>query len=136
MAAFNWIEFLDICPSCLTKQLIVSQTHVASDFDSDCKERFHDVTYRLGEKMKWWSRSHPSNRDWKNGNLKVKHQFSNLNETPAFQDSSKNEVTECCYANCSVCNVELYAIIGFRDCSPIQVLQVGFEDDWPESYSM
>jgi len=122
VGAFNWIQFEQVCPACECKRTIVAQTHVASSYDGKGEDRFHDATYRLGETMRWWESRHPQYRDWKTGNLK------NL------KDVAIREEYECCYANCAVCDVDLYAIIKFIDCMPKELLELGVEVDWPEPF--
>ncbi len=121
MGAFNWIQFEEICPKCKSQRIVVAQTHVASSYDGS-EDRFHDATYRLGEQMRWWEPAHSKYQNWKNGNLK------------GHEDLSISEEYECCYANCTVCNVDLYAVIKFVCCSPAEVLDFGIESDWPDAY--
>jgi hypothetical protein len=50
VAAFNYITAKRICPHCEKVTSIVSQTHMASDYDGDSSGRFMNRTYSLGEK--------------------------------------------------------------------------------------
>lgn len=122
MGAFNWIELEDVCPHCDEVSKIRVQTHMVSDYAGDEKGRFHDSTYKIGEKMRWWTNDDPSYKDWKDEN--------------AIDNLLNNEDTgiECCYADCLRCAAELYLIIRFVACVPTKVLKIGEERDWPESY--
>lgn len=121
MSAFNWIEFEKICPYCEGEQCIRAQVHMVSDYNGDDQGRFHDVTYNLGDKMRWWKKLHPDYEKWKNGNKK---------DTSNIEEDKK----ECCYAQCLNCNRELYAVIRFSECVPLEVIEFGSEENWPDSY--
>lgn len=122
MSAFNWILMENHCPACDARRNLVAQTHVASDYDGDESGRFHDSTYRLGERMRWWLPAHFRYASWRDGN---KIDKKNLAE---------NEELECCYTKCNECLSELYSIIRFVDVSPVEIMDIGFESDWPVSY--
>ena len=112
MSAFNWVEFETICPSCKSKSVIRAQTHTCADFDGDETGRFHDRTYKIGEKMAWWEVSDSRHANWTDsgGNLNL----------------HSGELCECCYSNCLNCGADLFA--------PDSIVKVGFEINWPEGY--
>lgn len=123
MSAFNWIEFRAKCPVCNHEdKTLKSQTHVASSYDGDDNERFHDHVYTIGQKMRWFSE--PDNRfaDWKQGN------YIKQNLLPDNKD------IECCYTTCTYCNAQLYAVVEFENCIPFRITQIGLEENWPKEF--
>ena len=122
MSAFNWIEFEELCPHCGETRRIRAQTHVASSYDGDESGRFQDDTYSLQDKMRWWRVGHADFEKWKDGNRKV------------IEGIDDREVFECCHASCMSCAGEIYAVIRFVDCAPVEVVEFGPEEDWPDSY--
>lgn len=119
MAAFNLIHFMFFCPSCNHDSLIIAQCHVASSFDKKNNDRFCMNEYQLGEKMRWWEKS---DTRWSN--------WINENETLKIEE---NIVKECCYAQCSNSH-DLYAIIVFKDLTPVDIIEIGFEKNWPNDF--
>src|SRR5689334_15476357 len=99
MAAFNWVLIKGLCPTCVKTSDIICQCHVASSYDGFGGERFHDHKYRLREKMRWWPEGHPNYPRWKDGGVTI--------------TANSHRVKECCYAECSKCQSELYAVIDF-----------------------
>jgi hypothetical protein len=120
MSAYNWIEIEDYCPSCKKKSLIKCQTHFCSEYDGDDSGRFHDRTYKLGDRMAWWPISDKRFSGWRE---------SNLGDNYGCDASS-----ECCCSECMSCGAELFVVIDFVECSPSKVLNMGLEIDWPEEY--
>lgn len=121
MAAYNWIVFKDLCPSCQSQVDLRCQTHVASDYDGDDCGRFHDAEYALGERMRWWPEPHKEYKKWR---------IANENDT-----SAKGEVdAECCYVSCPACGADLYAVIEFDGPCPQRIKAIGLESNWPANY--
>jgi hypothetical protein len=120
MAAFNWIEIEGACPCCGQQGIIRCQTHVASDYDGDATGRFHERSYRLGERMAWWPPGHPSYEHWREA---------------SEPGRPEGETVEAACATCGSCAAELYAVLRFRDLRPVEVLKLGPERDWPPGYS-
>lgn len=119
MSAFNWIVFDYFCPNCKTHSIIKAQCHVASTFMGDEFGRFCDNEYKLGQKMRWWYQEKIEDNSWMpKDTLKI----------------DSNTVQECCYSKCLKCQVDLYAVIIFKDITPIKVEQIGLESDWPDGY--
>lgn len=118
MAAFNWIVCDYNCPKCGTFTSIKAQCHVASSFDGDERGRFCDRVYRLGAEMVWWPKSDSRWNNWTEGGR------------PEGDDS----LHECCYAECTNCGTDLYAVIVFLPIKPVSIWEVGLEDDWPPKF--
>ena len=119
MGAYNWIEVQADCPACGQHTVIRCQTHVASSFDGDDSGRFCHRTYRLGERMPWFS---PNETGY--------HRRQEMME-PCNQLNAR----EACYSNCTSCAAELYVVIQFRDLTPTEILDIGRESDAPEDYA-
>jgi hypothetical protein len=115
MAAFNWIVFGHTCPNCGCEANIKAQCHVASSFDGDDSGRFCDREYRLGERMRWWDEYDGRYASWK----------ADPGIVP--DASASKRILECCYARCSSCHAELFAVIAFHDITAVDVQQVGLE---------
>jgi hypothetical protein len=120
MAAYNWIVIEEKCPSCQQWGSIRCQTHVASSYDGDETGRFLDRVYRIGDEMAWWPRGHRKFEVWRE-------------EGEPNQPSEY--ALEACYSKCGGCGAELYAVIRFQHLKPIEVVEVGLESHWPESYA-
>lgn len=45
-----------------------------------------------------------------------------------------NDAREACYAKCQSCKAELYAVLQFSEFTPVKILDIGFETEWPEGY--
>lgn len=120
MSAYNWIEIESRCPSCGKEAKVKCQTHFCSDYDGDSTKRFHDRIYNLGDIMAWWPRNSPRHSEWIESNTKNKHGY----------DAN----TECCYSDCLNCGAELFVVIRFSECTPVEVLNLGLEVNWPEEY--
>jgi hypothetical protein len=122
MGAFNWIVLTDKCPNCKKIAKIKCQTHVASSFDGDSTGAFRNREYEIGDIMRWWSKEDARFNEWRVNGKKV-------NNRPETKDDF-----ECCYAICSNCDAELYALIRFEENKPVELLDVGLEESWPEEY--
>lgn len=120
MGAYNWISVTDRCPACHRDATIRCQTHVASSYDGSTG-RFMNREYRLGEKMRWWEETHPDYATWRV-----------MGHRSPRPDSSHDE--EACYSECTLCGARLYVVLRFHEASPIAVLGVGLEDEWPSDY--
>jgi myo-inositol catabolism protein IolC len=120
MSAFNWVKFYAICPKCCELAHIESQCHVASSFEGDEMGRFCNNVYRIGEKMRWWK---INNVHWK--------PWAEIDGSIREEDSF---IKECCYSTCCNCNADLYSIIAFEDITPVKVVDVGMEENWPADY--
>ncbi len=120
MAAFNWLLFDSNCPKCGNAIALKAQCHAASSFSGDESGRFNDRPYKLGQKMAWWNEDDPRWSSWKEGGQCV------VNRT--------DSVRECCYTKCPVCGARLYAVIQFDQATPVAVLDVGPEENWPDEY--
>jgi hypothetical protein len=120
MSAYNWIEIEGRCPSCGKDTEIKCQTHFCSDYDGDNTSRFHDRTYKLGHMMAWWPSTFPRYSEWIQSNSNNKDRYLAR--------------SECCYSECLNCGAELFVVIRFNDCSPVEVLSLGLEVNWPEGY--
>lgn len=72
--------------------------------------------------MAWWLLSDPRYFSWCVNNLK-------MNEIYQFENCE-----ECCYATCSNCNCELYAILRFKDITPVELIEIGKIEDWPDNF--
>jgi len=118
MGAYNWIQITASCPSCERDSAIRCQTHTASSYDGDDSGRFHDRTYQLGEVMRWFPASDPR---------------VNSEEKPIFP-AGQPEDHEACYSDCTNCGANLCVVIRFQGLTPIQVLHVSLESDWPTGY--
>jgi hypothetical protein len=124
MGSFNWITFDAICPACQEFSKITAQTHMCSDYNGDGRGRFHDQFYKLGEKMWWWEKSDSRYKQWQEGDDRLYKNFT-IND----------DASECCYSSCSLCSKNLYAIIKFVACTPMKLIKLGLENDWPEDYT-
>ena len=120
MSAYNWIKIEGHCPSCGIETGIKCQTHFCSDYDGDDTGRFHDRTYKLGDRMGWWPSTFPKYSEWYEGNSKNKRGYG--------------ASTECCYSECLNCGAELFVVIRFNECTPVEVSKLGLEANWPEEY--
>jgi hypothetical protein len=118
MAAYNWVTFNAACPVCHAQTDIVAQVHVAASYSGD-DVRFHDVTYRIGNKLRWWDREHPDFSAW----------------TERGVTTNDNTIRECCYATCANRNDELYVIIEVTDLVIDNIVETGPEDSWPNGYT-
>jgi predicted RNA-binding Zn-ribbon protein involved in translation (DUF1610 family) len=118
MAAFNWILFDGACPECGSVTPIRCQTHVASDYDGDAGGRFHDRTYRFGERMAWWPESDSRYIRWSE-------------DCVSLPDGSSSEA---CYSDCTSCGAELCAVLRFEALVPRELLALRLEADWPSDY--
>jgi len=119
MSAYNWITAFATCPHCGTEHEIVIQTHMSSSYGGDERGRFFDRCYALGEKMRWWSKSHPKFAEWI-----VSH------AVPKEPDS----FLECCYGKCSGCKQEIDSVVQFSDVTPVLVKDIGVLDEWPSDF--
>ncbi len=120
MAAFNWIVFDALCPFCSSISLIKAQCHVASTFEGDALGRFCNKTYRLNEDMLWWKQGNSRWPEWIAGGQSVRE--------------SMHLIDECCYANCTACNAEMFVVITFEAIRPINIRQIGLEKNWPSDF--
>jgi hypothetical protein len=123
MGAYNWLIVHATCPVCKKETDIKCQMHVASSFDGDDTGRFCLQTYRIGDTMRWWNASDFRYDTWK--------EESNI---IAPQKKDVDTTTECCYAECTSCNEESFAIIEYQSCTPMAVQAIGSLDKWPEGY--
>ncbi len=119
MGAYNHITIHETCPGCGKESDILIQTHIASSFDGNDIGRFCFRKYSLGEKMAWWTKDHKLHDTWK--------QDANGNNLP--------EVHEACYSTCEICQVDLYAVIVFKNLVPVKILEIGLEENWPDAYT-
>ena len=103
MAAFNYVVFEERCPHCDRQVVLKAQTHIASDYEGDEHGRFMDHEYQLGERMKWFSRTHPDFDTWKTWG------------------GEGDTIHEDCPASCPSCNTKLNAQIAFEDLTPVAV---------------
>jgi hypothetical protein len=122
MSAYNWIEIEEKCTYCLSLTLIRCQTHTASSYEGDLAGRFHDRVYTLGQKMAWWPKSNPEGDSWA------------ITNSVAKESQQAETFDECCYASCTNCNSKLYVIVRFRDVTPVEILDIGKEENWPKSF--
>ena len=120
MSAYNWIEINEECPSCRVRSVIKCQTHFCSSYDGNGFGRFHDRHYKLGDIMAWWE--------------KTDHKYPEWVQSNSDNKKSGDVLSECCYSNCLNCEAELFVVIKFNNCSPMKILEVGLESDWPEGY--
>jgi hypothetical protein len=79
---------------------------MASDYDGDERGRFMNRDYRLGERMNWFSNTHPDFDTWK-----------------TWGDNG-DRIHESCPATCPKCGTELSAEIAFEDVTPIAVTEL------------
>ena len=121
MSAYNWLRCEGICPSCGRKTCLLAQTHFASSHGGDESGRFHDHIFAVGDRMPWFSSDH--------------HHFAEWPSREGASDQPGDEV-EACYASCESCEAKLYVVVRFRDFRPIEVVQVGLEDRWPQEYGV
>jgi hypothetical protein len=121
MSAYNWIEIFNDCPNCRLRTTIKCQTHYFSDYDGDDSGRFHDRTYKLGQKMPWWNELN-------------QRYFSFLEGPRDFEKNQDGYFRECCYSTCLSCGAELYVVIEFKSSTPERVIDIGLESDWPQAY--
>ena len=119
MAAYNWIEIESLCPVCRRQAVIRAQAHIAASFDGDDSGRFCDRTYRLGQRMPWFARSHRNYADW---------------QLDPDSPAEESDAREACYSECTACGAELFVVIQFREFVPSKVLALGPEDEWPDAY--
>jgi hypothetical protein len=73
--------------------------------------------------MAWWTPSDYRYNKWCEGNKKVKETIS-----------PENICEECSYASCGNCKAELYVILSFKDITPFEVLEIGKEENWPDTF--
>lgn len=118
MAAYNHVEFDSLCPACGTTQKLSMQTHVASSYSGDERGRFFDLTYRIGEAMRWWPADDPRHAAWREGG----------------DPGHTSPVREACYATCTGCRAELCVVLEFDGPTPSRVVAVTLESQWPEGY--
>jgi hypothetical protein len=118
MAAYNWIHTDATCPSCQEMATIRCQTHIASSFDGDETGRFFDRVFSIGDKMPWFPEGHPEYETW------------------CFEGDpwTVEDAREACYSTCQKCHAELYAVIQFSHFTPVRVLEIGFQKNWPKGY--
>jgi len=119
MAAYNWVRFSATCPVCKQAADIRAQTHMVSSFDGPGNIRCRDRTYAIGDQMRWWPDD--QNRSW-----------VSIHAVPKAGSAGVYE--ECCYSNCQNCDAALFAVIQFKDRSPIAVSALGRESEWPVRY--
>lgn len=122
MAAYNWITFHELCPTCNKHEEFNCQTHIASSFDGDDGGRFCDNYYKIGDQMKWYPKSDIRYNDWRQGNFRFE------SELPSDEDK------ECCYAECKKCKTEQYASFNFKDCVITEMISFGGIENWPSDY--
>jgi hypothetical protein len=119
MAAYNWVVFQATCPVCGRHARVRAQTHVASSFDGDERGRFADREYEIGQALYWWPRTHRAFDTWRDAGI----------VTPDL--SEPDRVEDACYARCSGCHAELFAVIVFHVNVPVAVKELGPESAWP-----
>lgn len=118
MAAFNWIETEMTCPACHEHATIRCQTHIASDFGGDETGRFCHRVFKIGDRMPWYPEGHPEYDTW------------------CFEGDpwTVEDAREACYSTCQKCQEDLFAVIQFSNFTPIKLLDVGLEENWPKEY--
>ena len=122
MGAYNWVLSKETCPKCNQTALLKAQTHIASSYDGDETGRFHDREYQVGEAMAWWPKTDRRYSEWKIETLRY------------GEERGPEYCTECCYAQCPLCQAELYVVICFKEATPIEVVDYGLENQWPSRY--
>jgi len=120
MAAFNWIDANATCPVCGEDCSIRIQLHIAASFNSSGDGRFCNKTYRVGDRLEWWSEDHPDFASWFSRGLD-------------FEDG-QNSVRECCYAEYGSHDDRLYVVVEVSNLTIAKLIELGPEDDWPSSY--
>jgi len=120
MAAFNWIWIEGTCPSCRQTATLRCQTHVASSYGGS-SVRFMNFDYRLGETMRWWRKTDPEYPAWRH-------------EGRIRGELAPDCAEEACYSECTRCEARLCVVLGFRDVTPVAVLGIHVESDWPSDY--
>jgi hypothetical protein len=120
MGAYNWVIAEVTCPACGVRAPVRCQTHVASDYGANGDGRFHDVEYRLGERMRWCPEDDPDFPTWRVGGRRD------------GSDPSWDE--EACYVTCEACHAALCVVIRFEQLVPVAAVHVSREADWPERY--
>jgi hypothetical protein len=118
MGAFNYVVFEAVCPCCKRSSSIEAQCHVASSYGGDVSGRFHGRYYVLNSQMAWWKPDQGGYDEWK--------------DEPGLIVEDNQQVVEGCYARCSLCQAQLFAAIRFRDCRPIEMVEIGPGTAWPE----
>jgi len=119
MSAFNRISFYQNCPNCGEFARIEAQCHTASSFERDDVGRLCGSAYQIGERMRWWREDDARWRPWAD-----------------LGDSHREDgpIRECCYAICGHCGANLYSIIEFKNVTPVGVVDLGMEKNWPDDY--
>lgn len=117
MSAFNWIKTLGTCPNCKVAANLIIQIHTASSYDGDELGRFHNETYLVGDKMRWWPFEHSKFRSW---------------TEDAIEDGGS--YLECCHAKCDRCKQECYVVLRFRNLVIESIEDIGLMDEWPSRF--
>ncbi len=122
MGAHNWILVDGKCPACGRDASIRCQTHVASDYAGDGRGRFFDRVYKMREQMLWWGEGDARHSKWRV-------------DGKAFGDSDDASIDyEACHSTCPVCKAYLCAVIKFERNTPVELLRLCEEAEWPEEY--
>ncbi len=115
MAAYNWVDVTACCPVCAATTSIRCQTHTASSFDGDETGHFCHREYRLGERMVWAARL----EDWK-----ATHPCIRVQAAPETCEES------CC-SRCEACGASLCVALRFVDLTPVAVLSISVDGEYP-----
>lgn len=71
--------------------------------------------------MRWWNEVDPEYSTWRV-----------LGRKNAELDPHTAE--EACYSVCTLCGARLYVVLRFEDVTPVAVLAIGREEEWPFDY--
>ena len=118
MGAFNWIDVEATCPACGRAAVLRTQTHIASDYDGDADGRFHDRTYRVGDRMAWFEPPDPRSSRW----------------SECADPGRLPNVHEACYAHCVACRAEICVVLAFDRTRAVSVVAVATEAAWVPGY--
>ena len=121
MGLYNWIEIPDVrCPVCGEVTTILVQNHTASSPDGDDRGLFCLQTYHLGQRMRWFPQGSPEFNTWREDGMAV--------------EAGDGKLQEACYSHCRAHDDALYAVIEYVDVTPVRLVAIGPENDWPPGF--
>lgn len=122
MGAYNWIVIEGECPSCGKRTSLRCRTHVASSYEGDGRGRFYDRVYKLRDEMLWWSDGDSRQPSWR------------VDGKASFGKDDPSIDYEACHCSCPNCKSSLCAVIKFQRNTPLELVELRSEAEWPEEY--
>jgi hypothetical protein len=120
MGAYNWLRFSDVCPDCGERTAIVAQLKYASSYSGDDKGRYHDRSYKVGDKLAWFDLQDSRYKD--------------PNHSGVVDQDDPGRILECTYADCDSCRAKLFAIVAISEFRVVEVIRIGLEKDEPRGF--